>query len=79
MNKNQERIEYLEKSLQDCRDANYSEHQYDTDEKYQLDEYDIEEIARLITEAYKSGVLNNGEGKSISWKLQYEINYFNDK
>ena len=39
----------------------------------ELNEIDLEEIARLITEGFTSGLLNNGEGKNISWELKCEI------
>lgn len=36
------------------------------------EETDNEEIARLISEGYTSGILNNEEGYRISWSLSVD-------
>lgn len=45
----------------------------------ELDEIDSEEIARLITEGFTSGELDNGEGKHIYWELKKNILYDGQK
>ena len=39
----------------------------------ELQEIDLEEIARLIREGYTSGRLDNEEGQSIYFELRYNV------
>ena len=39
----------------------------------ELDEYDREEIARLIKEGCSSGHISNGEGKKIYFELKVNV------
>ncbi len=39
----------------------------------ELDDVDLEEIARLIKEGNTSGHLNNGEGQNIYFELRYNV------
>ena len=38
-----------------------------------LEEIDLEYLARQIKDGYTSGRLDNGEGKHIYWELHYNI------
>jgi len=44
-----------------------------TGRREELDEYDLQEIARLIKEGFTSGHLNNEEGKNIYWELKFNV------
>ena len=39
----------------------------------ELDEVDLEELARLVKEGYTSGHLDDGESKHIYWELRYNV------